>query len=115
MWLAPPSTRSDATPGRKRVSSRSVLDRGMVLDHGKEMLATTPLESRPEAVLKVADDSLAPFLLTLGLSAFFTGLLVRVWWLAAAGLLAAAGALLVWLWPRVALAQRAPTRAVADV
>ncbi len=92
---------------------RSVLDRGMVLDHGKEMLATTPLESRPEVVLKVADDSLAPFVMTLGLCVFFTGLLLRSWGLAAAGLAASAAALLVWLWPQKALGQRA--EAAADV
>jgi cytochrome c oxidase subunit 1/cytochrome c oxidase subunit I+III len=94
----------DRTQGR---SSRTVLDRGLALDHGKEALATTVLEAKPDVVLKMPDDSPWPFALTVMMSAFFTGLLLQAWWF---GGISAAGLLLctvIWLWPERKLAQRA--------
>jgi len=56
-------------------------------------------------VLKMPEDSLAPLLLALALTAIFVGLLASAWWSAATA--AAAGLLIVfaWLWPRRSLAQ----------
>ena len=85
----------------------SDVERGMVLDHGKEMLATTALESEPDVVLKAPEDSLARFVLTLGMAVFFVGLLTHLWWLALVGLGALFLSLLLWLWPEKALGDRA--------
>jgi heme/copper-type cytochrome/quinol oxidase subunit 1 len=84
---------------------RSVVDRGLVLDVGREALAVTPLDAEPELVLKMPEDSVAPFLLTLAASLGFVGLLVHSWWLAAAGFAGVLAALVVWLWPRRELAE----------
>jgi cytochrome c oxidase subunit 1/cytochrome c oxidase subunit I+III len=79
----------------------------MVLDKGKEALATTFLDAAPDAILKMPEDSTAPFVVTLAMSAFFVGLLLQMWWLAAVGGLAMLAGALVWLWPERELAQRA--------
>jgi hypothetical protein len=79
----------------------------MALDHGKEALATTVLDAQPDAILKMPEHSPAPFIVTLAISAFFVGLLLGLWWLAAAGAVATLAGLLVWLWPETELQQRA--------
>jgi cytochrome c oxidase subunit I len=84
---------------------RSIVDRGLVLDVGREALAVTPLDAEPELVLKMPEDSVAPFLLTLAASLGFVGLLVHSWWLAGAGFAGVLAALVVWLWPRRELAE----------
>ena len=76
-----------------------------MLDHGRETLATTPLDGEPDLILKMPEDSYAPFILTVAITAGFTGLLVHWWWLAGISGLVAVGALLVWLWPERSLAQ----------
>jgi cytochrome c oxidase subunit I len=86
--------------------------RGMVLDEEKEIVSTTSLDADPEAILKMPKDTLSPFILTAGMSLGFVGLLVHGWWLAGAGLLVTAAALVVWLWPRRGLAQLAEPRHV---
>jgi cytochrome c oxidase subunit I len=91
----------DETPGR------SVLDRGMVLDHGREALAVSPLDGEPQLILKMPDDTPVPFLLALAASAMFVGLLVHAWWLAVLGAVGVFAALLAWLWPSRTLAQTA--------
>ena len=79
----------------------------MVLDKGKEALATTVLDAVPDAILKMPEDSPAPFVVTLAMSAFFAGLLLQIWWLAAVAGLAMLAGVIVWLWPERELAQRA--------
>ncbi|MFI4950564.1 MAG: cbb3-type cytochrome c oxidase subunit I, partial [Caulobacterales bacterium] len=86
---------------------RSVLDRGWVLDRGREALAVSPLDGEPELILKMPEDSYGPFLLTLAASAIFVGALGHWWWLSALGLFGVFVALLVWLWPSRDLAQTA--------
>ena len=77
----------------------SELRTGLALDHGKEALATTALDAVPDAILKMPDDSPAPFIVTLAMSAGFVGLLLQAWWLAGIGAIATLG------WhPRLALA-----------
>jgi cytochrome c oxidase subunit 1/cytochrome c oxidase subunit I+III len=77
------------------------------LDHGKEALATTSLDAVPDAILKMPDDSPAPFIVTLAMSVGFVGLLLQAWWLAGIGAAATLVGLLVWLWPERELEQRA--------
>ncbi|MFI4965210.1 MAG: cytochrome c oxidase subunit I [Caulobacterales bacterium] len=86
---------------------RSVLDRGWVLDKGREALAVTPLDSEPELILKMPEDSYAPFLLTVAAAGIFVGALGHWWWLSGLGVAGVLVALIVWLWPSRELAQRA--------
>ncbi len=89
---------------------RSVLGRGMVLDEGKEIVATSALDAQPEIILKMPEDSILPLLCALALAILFAGLLVHLWWLA--GACAAVGLLLLlaWLWPRHRLERTAEHR-----
>ena len=86
----------------------SSIDHGMLLEQGKETLATSPLDASPEMILEMPEDTPAPFVLTLGTSLMFVGLLLKVWPLAIAGAAVAALALLWWLWPRRELREREP-------
>jgi cytochrome c oxidase subunit 1/cytochrome c oxidase subunit I+III len=79
------------------------------LDRGKEALATTALDAVPDAILKMPDDTPAPFIITLAMSVGFAGLLLQAWWLAGAGAIAVLAGLLVWLWPERELEQPAGT------
>jgi cytochrome c oxidase subunit 1/cytochrome c oxidase subunit I+III len=88
---------------------RSELRTGLALDHGKEALATTALDAVPDAILKMPDDTPAPFIVTLAMSIGFVGLLLQAWWLAGIGAVATLVGLLVWLWPERELEQRAGT------
>ena len=63
-------------------AARSSIGQGPVLDHGRETLATTPLDGEPDLILKMPEDSYAPFVLTVAITGGFTGLLVHWWWLA---------------------------------
>ena len=92
---------------------RSNLTRGMLLDQGRETIATTPLDAEPERILEMPEDSYAPLLLALSLGILFTGLLLRMIPLGAIGALGIAGSLLLWLWPRRGLLEREPTPAEA--
>jgi hypothetical protein len=65
------------------------------------------LDGDIDLILKMPEDSYAPFALTVALSAFFIALLLHWWWLAAAGGLLTIGAIMVWLWPERELGQTA--------
>jgi cytochrome c oxidase subunit I len=90
--------------------ARSNLGEGMILDQGKETLATTPLDAEPERILEMPEDTMVPFFLTLAMSVLFVGLLLRLWPVAALGGLGCALCLLLWLWPSARLHQREPAR-----
>jgi len=91
-------------------AQRSRVERGFALDAGRETIGTSVLDGRPDAILKMPDESYAPLLLALALAIFFSALLARAWWLAAAGLALAAAAILVWLWPERSTRQTAEIR-----
>ena len=86
-------------------SGRSSLDRGMVLDRGRETLGVTMLDAEPDVILKMPGDSFAPLMMALALSVLFSGLLIHAWWLAAIGMGAVALDMIYWLWPEDRLAQ----------
>jgi cytochrome c oxidase subunit 1/cytochrome c oxidase subunit I+III len=86
-------------------TGRSSITRGMVLDEGRETIATTPLDGEADLILKMPGDSFAPFLLSLAMAAGFVGLLLHAWWLAGAGSLLTMVAILAWLWPERGLGQ----------
>ena len=83
---------------------RSTIDHGMLLDSDKETIATSALDAAPNMILEMPQDSLAPLILTAGLSVLFVGLLLKIWLVVGIGALFVAGGVLVWLWPRRELA-----------
>jgi len=88
-------------------ANRSSVRQGLILDHGRETIVTTPLDGDLDLIAKMPEDSYSPFILTVGASAGFTGALLHWWWLAGASAAVVAGALIAWLWPRRSLAQAA--------
>lgn len=91
---------------------KSSLQRGMVLANGKEMLAVTPLDGLPDAILKMPEDSYSPLVATILMTAGFTGLLLHWWWFAGACVFLLLACLVVWLWPERTLGQIAGARHV---
>lgn len=85
--------------------ARSSVGEGMVLDQGRQTVGTSTLDGEPEQILQMPGDSYAPFILTLGMTAGFAGLLVHLWWLAGLGVLVLAAATVLWLWPDRTLGQ----------
>jgi hypothetical protein len=86
----------------------SSLDRGMLLEKGRETLGTSALDAAPDMVLEMPEDSFAPVLLAAGLSILFVGLLLKMWLTVGVGAAVAVMALLAWLWPRRDLREREP-------
>ena len=81
------------------VEGKSRLDEGYTLLHGRETIGTTALDAEPNVILAMPGDSYAPFILSVGATAIFTGLLLHVWVLAGAGAVVTAAAIILWLWP----------------
>jgi heme/copper-type cytochrome/quinol oxidase subunit 1 len=88
----------------------SSIDRGMLLDEGKETIGTSALDAVPDMVLEMPEDSFAPLLLALGMAVLFVGLLLKTWAVVVIGGAVAALAILAWLWPRRELREREPAR-----
>jgi heme/copper-type cytochrome/quinol oxidase subunit 1 len=86
--------------------ARSSIDRGMLLDAGKETIGTTALDAVPNMILEMPEDSYAPFLLTVGLSVLFVGMLLKLFTIIWIGVALTAVALLFWMWPRRQLLER---------
>ncbi|MDR5754150.1 cytochrome c oxidase subunit I [Caballeronia sp. LZ024] len=89
-------------------AARSQLDEGYILDHGREALATTPLEARPDAILRMPSDSFAPFVLGLFAACLFGAMALHAWTGCALSVVGCAASLIAWLWPERALHQREP-------
>lgn len=102
------ASRSPLWEDRLQVSEhRTTLSRGMVLDEGKEAIATTALDAQPELILKMPADSITPLLMGLASLALFTALLFQAWWVALASGIIGLFIALMWLWPRPHLGQTA--------
>lgn len=78
----------------------SVLDQGALLDHHHETLGVTAMDGEPDVILKMPSESYMPFAVTLCLSAFFAGLVARIWPLAGAAAAVCIICSIIWLWPR---------------
>jgi cytochrome c oxidase subunit I+III len=84
----------------------SQLERGFVLNQGREALGTTVLDGDPDVILKMPEDSYAPFWLGVASLLFFTGLAMTSWWFAGVSLIGCGVAIAAWLWPQRELGQR---------
>jgi cytochrome c oxidase subunit 1/cytochrome c oxidase subunit I+III len=78
---------------------RSSINSGLALDHGRETIATTPIDAEPDAILKMPDDSYAPLFLALGLSALFVSMLAQSLAGGVFSIVAILLSILLWLWP----------------
>jgi cytochrome c oxidase subunit I len=87
---------------------RSSIDHGMLLDQGKETIATTALDAEPDMIAEMPEDSYSPFLLAAATTVIFVGLLLRMWDIVLVGGVITVLSLLVWLWPRRELREREP-------
>jgi heme/copper-type cytochrome/quinol oxidase subunit 1 len=87
---------------------RSSIDRGMLLDQGKETIATTALDAEPDMIAEMPEDSSAPFLLAVSTTIIFVGLLLKNWEVVLVGGIGTLLSLLLWLWPRRELREREP-------
>lgn len=85
--------------------SRTRLKEGYLLMEGRETIGTTPLDARPDIILKMPNDSYAPFFLGLFSALVFTGLLLDWRQFTVLMILASGLTLVVWLWPRKSLIQ----------
>jgi cytochrome c oxidase subunit 1/cytochrome c oxidase subunit I+III len=86
---------------------RSHVHAGLVLDHGRETVGTTPLDAQPSVILKMPTDSFAPFILSLTATTIFVGLALNIWWLVIVGILATGADIVGWLWPERSLGETA--------
>jgi cytochrome c oxidase subunit I len=89
-------------------AAASSIERGLLLDCGKETVGTSALDAAPDMILEMPEDSFAPILLAAGVSVLFVGLLLKIWLLAGLGTALTALALLFWMWPRRQLLEREP-------
>ncbi len=80
--------------------ARSKLGQGLLLDVGRETIATSPLDGEPELILQMPGDTLAPFTLAVGLSVMFAAAIPHDWPLVGLGVLICGAALIWWFWPR---------------
>jgi cytochrome c oxidase subunit 1/cytochrome c oxidase subunit I+III len=93
--------------GESDSQERSTVNAGLVLNHGRETVGTTPLDAQPNIILKMPKDSYAPVILALTLTTIFTGLVLHFWWLAIVGALASGLDIIGWLWPEASLGETA--------
>ena len=84
---------------------RSFIGQGLVLDHGKEALGTTPLDAEPNVILKMPADTLVPLCLALSMTFIAAGLGLLNWWVVAIGGACTAISILSWLWPEAKLGE----------
>jgi cytochrome c oxidase subunit 1/cytochrome c oxidase subunit I+III len=88
-------------------TERSHLGTGLVLDHGRETVGTTPLDAEPNIILKMPKDSFTPIILSLTATSIFVGLAFHLWWLVAVGVIASTIDIIAWLTPERALGETA--------
>jgi hypothetical protein len=70
-----------------------------ILDQGRLTLATSALDAEPAAISRMPEDTITPLLMALAMALFFTGVLLKLVWVAIAGVVLVAAVNAVWLWP----------------
>ena len=88
--------------------SRSSIDRGYLLERGKETVTTTPMDGAPDLIVKMPEDTFAPVSLATATLVIFVGLLLKEWPAVVIGLIGVTVSLIVWMWPRRELREREP-------
>jgi cytochrome c oxidase subunit 1/cytochrome c oxidase subunit I+III len=83
----------------------SHIETGLVLEHGREALATTPLDAEPNLILKMPSDTLVPLLLSLSMTVLAVGLALVNWYIVVVGGAFIALCILAWLWPEAKLGE----------
>jgi cytochrome c oxidase subunit I len=86
--------------------AESSLDRGLLLDVGKETIGTSAMDAVPNMVFEMPEDSFAPLVLAIGLALTFIGLLLKNWAAVGIGGSIVVLAVVAWIWPRRALRER---------
>jgi heme/copper-type cytochrome/quinol oxidase subunit 1 len=86
---------------------RSVIESGLVLEQGREALATTPVDASPNLILKMPSDTIVPLLLSLAMSVIAIGLVFVNWWVTGCGVALTALCIVIWLWPEAKLGETA--------
>jgi cytochrome c oxidase subunit 1/cytochrome c oxidase subunit I+III len=84
---------------------RSFVHAGLVLEQGREALATTPLDAEPNLILKMPGDTIVPLLLALAMTIVTVGLAFVNWWVVVIGAASIAAAIFAWLWPEAKLGE----------
>ncbi|HVW11718.1 MAG TPA: cbb3-type cytochrome c oxidase subunit I [Bryobacteraceae bacterium] len=70
-----------------------------ILDQGRLTLATSALDAEPAALSRMPQDTIMPLLLALAMTLFFCGVLLKLVWVALAGVVLVAASNAAWLWP----------------
>lgn len=83
----------------RETNERSSLNTGLALDHGRETLATTPVDAEPDAILKMPEDTFAPLILALSLAALSVAMLAQSLGGSLLALAVGLVTMLTWLWP----------------
>jgi cytochrome c oxidase subunit I len=78
---------------------RSILRRGITLDDGKQVLATTPLTAEPNLVVRMPEDSIVPLIVALLVLGFFSALVMNAWIAATVLGFVSIPFIVYWLWP----------------
>jgi cytochrome c oxidase subunit I len=71
-----------------------------ILDQGRLTLASTALDGQPAALARMPEDSIAPLLMALVMTLFFTAILLKLLWVALVGAILVAAVNAIWLWPQ---------------
>jgi cytochrome c oxidase subunit 1/cytochrome c oxidase subunit I+III len=79
---------------------RSNLDTDIILDRGRETLASTALDAEADAILVMPGASLIPIACSLAITVLFFALLWQAWWIAGVGALLITLTSIAWLTPR---------------
>jgi cytochrome c oxidase subunit I+III len=87
---------------------RSSLNKGILLDKGRETIATSTLDADPETVLRMPGDTCLPFVLSLAVSAWLAAMLLHSPVGVGVAALATFLATAAWLWPQRALGEAGP-------
>lgn len=77
----------------------SILRRGITLDNGKQILATSAIDAEPNRIVRMPEDLIMPFILSVLLLGFFSALLVNVWIAATIFGFLSIPYIVYWLWP----------------
>jgi len=81
-------------------AGRSLLDTGPILDQGRDTFGTTPLDAEPDEILRMPEDTMWPFFLSLSILVVAYGLVFNGLLLAVLGTVAALACIVGWFWPR---------------